>query len=1133
VKITALEVDGFGIWSGLRLDPLSDGLSVFFGPNEAGKTTLMQFVRSVLYGFSAERRRYLPPVHGGRPGGTLYLLSPDGRYVVRRHADPAGGAGGAGGATAEHVEVLAPDGSSHGEPLLEAVLCRVGEPVFNNVFAVGLNEVQELATLNDTEAARLLYRLTIGMDQVSLVDVMRQLDSSRNRLLDRSGGPCQVLQLLGQRDQLRGEIRELDELGRRHGRLTAEWEQAGRESARLEGESRELSAQLRTVEIGLAVRPRWQERTLLDDQLAALGPTPAIPPGAGRRLERIQASLEKRQEALDELELRREEIRRERAELEVNDALWRQGPRIEALGEQEAWMDSLAGRVVELENEMAGARSQLERHAQRLGIGRGPIPSISPQSLAALRRPAAELRRCRRDLDEVRRRVESSHETAQSLDDEIQSALESRGERQLTEATDRVGALVEQLRRRIQIDERLDEIDRHLAELGQRSQGLMDRQMLPAGVLLGLGGVFVAGAVLVMLAAVGLLASSALLGRLGWPAALVGLAAAGGAVIAKLMLERSDARKADACQRQIRMLQLQRKQAKEERATLDRQLPPGEGSLQARLQEAERELAGLEDLVPLDARRHAARGEADSAADQVRQAEEEMAAAVRRWKEAIAAAGLPKGLRPKQVKHLASGRDQRRQIELRLERSGEDLARRRAELEALHARIAQVAGEAGMTLDGRSPVEQLHALAEAAARQRVRVERRQTLREQWRGLRRQRARHQAGLARLTGRRRRILERVGVKDPEEFRQLAARHAHAADLRSRQESLHREIEAVTAGHCPVEALAELLDVGPAHDLEARRDQLRALLDACAAQLRQRLEDRGRLGEQLKVLADNRTGAQKQLDLGMIEKRLADAVSRWKVLALASEVLEAVRKNYEQTRQPETLQEASGYFAQMTGGRYRRVWTPLSDDVLVIDDAQGKPCPVEILSRGVREQLFLCLRLALATCYARRGVALPMILDDVLVNFDGQRAKAAVDVLRGLAAGGHQLLVFTCHEHIAKLFQAIDVEVHDLADGSAPPLAITPAQKPAKARRRRGGSPEELPREAAGPPEERQPTVAPPSPAAPPKEEPSPPREVAAEPMERLAPWEEDPAEKAMAEDETLGVIGYPTYGGSEAA
>ena len=45
---------------------------------------------------------------------------------------------------------------------------------------------------------------------------------------------------------------------------------------------------------------------------------------------------------------------------------------------------------------------------------------------------------------------------------------------------------------------------------------------------------------------------------------------------------------------------------------------------------------------------------------------------------------------------------------------------------------------------------------------------------------------------------------------------------------------------------------------------------------------------------------------------------------------------------------------------------------------------------------------------------------MLDDVLVNFDAERAKAAAAVLRDFAAAGHQLLVFTCHEHILQAVQ-----------------------------------------------------------------------------------------------------------------
>ena len=149
MKITGLEVDGFGVWSGLKLDPLSEGLNVFFGPNEAGKTTLMQFVRSVLYGFTPERQRYLPPLH---------VVGPNGRFLVSRNRseeDPD---------APDEVSLSAPDGTRQGGHLLKVLLANIDEAIFNNVFAVGLDELQELGTLDDTEAASLLYSLSAGLD---------------------------------------------------------------------------------------------------------------------------------------------------------------------------------------------------------------------------------------------------------------------------------------------------------------------------------------------------------------------------------------------------------------------------------------------------------------------------------------------------------------------------------------------------------------------------------------------------------------------------------------------------------------------------------------------------------------------------------------------------------------------------------------------------------------------------------------------------------------------------------------------------------------------------------------------------------------------------------------------------------
>ena len=139
----------------------------------------------------------------------------------------------------------------------------------------------------------------------------------------------------------------------------------------------------------------------------------------------------------------------------------------------------------------------------------------------------------------------------------------------------------------------------------------------------------------------------------------------------------------------------------------------------------------------------------------------------------------------------------------------------------------------------------------------------------------------------------------------------------------------------------------------------------------------------------------------------------------------MLDRIRVDYEQNRQPETLQEATKHLVRLTGGKYARIWTPIADDILLVDTADGQTLPVDVLSRGTREQLFVSLRLALVAAYARRGIHLPMILDDVLVNFDAGRAQVAASVLAEFAKEGHQLLVFTCHEHVWRMFQQIKVD------------------------------------------------------------------------------------------------------------
>ena len=84
----------------------------------------------------------------------------------------------------------------------------------------------------------------------------------------------------------------------------------------------------------------------------------------------------------------------------------------------------------------------------------------------------------------------------------------------------------------------------------------------------------------------------------------------------------------------------------------------------------------------------------------------------------------------------------------------------------------------------------------------------------------------------------------------------------------------------------------------------------------------------------------------------------------------------------------------------------------------DADRREWPAEALSRGAREQLYLAFRIALVEDLGERKAALPLVLDDILVNFDPARAEAALDLLARLA-DTHQVLALTCHERVRDAF------------------------------------------------------------------------------------------------------------------
>jgi uncharacterized protein YhaN len=152
----------------------------------------------------------------------------------------------------------------------------------------------------------------------------------------------------------------------------------------------------------------------------------------------------------------------------------------------------------------------------------------------------------------------------------------------------------------------------------------------------------------------------------------------------------------------------------------------------------------------------------------------------------------------------------------------------------------------------------------------------------------------------------------------------------------------------------------------------------------------------------------------------------VVRYARLALAETVLNREMERYRRENEGPVLRGASEWFTRLTCGAYSGLTTgldPRNDQPrLEALSSAGRHVPVEALSDGTRDQLFLALRLATIAQTLEQSEPLPLVMDDVLVHFDSERAKATLDVLTEFAQRT-QVLLFSHLERDRDLAAALD--------------------------------------------------------------------------------------------------------------
>jgi uncharacterized protein YhaN len=259
--------------------------------------------------------------------------------------------------------------------------------------------------------------------------------------------------------------------------------------------------------------------------------------------------------------------------------------------------------------------------------------------------------------------------------------------------------------------------------------------------------------------------------------------------------------------------------------------------------------------------------------------------------------------------------------------------------------------------------------------------------------------------------------AGVESLEALEDAERRAGEAALHRSALTEVTDKLLAAGAG-AGIEALIEETRGVDADRATARLREIESEIDEAQEALERAADQLARQQGGLEKMGSGAADA--ALEVEHLVAPLRANVRQYVRLRVATMVLEKEVERYRRENQGPILSRASELFPRLTLGRYAALSVGYDETdaaTLRAIRADGDEIGIGALSDGTRDQLFLALRLATLERHARHSEPMPLVLDDVLIHFDDDRARAALSVL-GDFAERYQVLFFTHHARLREL-------------------------------------------------------------------------------------------------------------------
>ncbi len=1028
MRVDGLEIESFGPWQDLSVTGFSHQLTLLVVADQSAEAALVQFLRFVLFG---DRGHETAPETttsgcGGPAAGSLLVTTPEGPCRIRRSYDRS-----MASPKSEELTIGSHTGPRQPIEQIDAMLRGIDGESFREYFNLRDSDIARASSAGESE---LFQRcLELAQSHGDAAHAVEQLGSDLALpQLDGDGGLARLAELGERRKDQEQALRGQADLRRAHARAIAQHHKLSQTIERARQRIASIGRRLRWLGRLQRLHAKQSRLAEIERSLATADRARATAQArlaADESLSPRDARIDRCRRCIGQLRRMRRELmgqirglafaavhasaRRARSLLDESDRLRQREARI--------------ARAESCERPLVGHNDILAQPPGGHDATHREVPSADSETLWKSVAPAAEVLRAavmtfRHSRDNCVRALETIRPREHTSPRPVDQALH--------DATNRVS----QFRRLVPLEEQIGRMQSRRQGLQAECQRLMREQTLPPWAVGMLGGFFAVGAAAVL--------GGTVLAETGtkWWLVLIGLTGCLAVGLIRMSYLRLASDRLTSTGGQMQVLSAQIDQAQSQREAIDvalgtRGQPPGEA-----LERAEAELAALRSTAavhepsdypigpigPMGLRSTATVHEpsSDPSTDDARrerlgQATRELAAARRQWHDALASAGLPTELSPRGAHALLA---KRRALERRKQSHREALA-------AWVAACRELLGQLGVEVVGQSVSELAGQLREVLLEQRQLGARRKTLVDRFRQLRQREQRVRRSAKRLAAHR---------------RELAGTHAAAAAnvspddpmLALQGDTLQRDIEAATNRAKSNPRVAPWLEKNLDELSELRRQYL-AQRDDLRKQLETDLEKRGRWQERLKQLAKDRRLAEWQLERSATNDQIGHEAARWHTAKAGKLFLQqSMAARRMRLCMEKMLPYASGYLADLTEGRLRRLRADFVRRRFRIDDCSGSWRCWEDLETGDRQSVYLCLRLAQVHRLADQSIRLPLVVEWAMPESDPDRATLMSRGLVHFAQDGHQVVLLSTHDSDLLLFQHRGVRVAELdVQGDAP--------------------------------------------------------------------------------------------------